>query len=77
MKPPAWLWPGPSGPAVATVFQRLLALVFLVAWLSLGWQVRVLIGPRGLIPLEAVLDAHAELPWFALLRWPATGGWWG
>ena len=44
-------WPGPwpfgSGPAVATLFGRGLALVSLVAWLSLGAQVQVLIGqPR-------------------------------
>jgi lipase maturation factor 1 len=76
VKPPGWLWPGPSGPAVATVFQRLLAIVFLIAWISLGSQVRLLIGPRGLMPLESLLDGLAaqDLPWFAfpsLLRWPA------
>lgn len=76
---PAWLWPGPSGPAVATLFQRLLALIFLVAWISLGTQVRLLIGPRGLMPLESLLDALSSenVPWYAfpsLLRWPALAG---
>jgi hypothetical protein len=81
VKPPAWLWPGSSGPAVATVFQRIFAFISLCAWISLGSQVRVLIGPRGLMPLESLLDvlASERLPWFAfptLLRWPAlaTGG---
>ena len=41
----------PSGPAVAGLFHRLLALVLLDAWLSLGSQVRLLIGARGLLPL--------------------------
>jgi hypothetical protein len=64
---------------VATVFQRLLAVIFLVAWISLGSQVRLLIGPRGLLPLDSLLDALASehLPWFAfptLLRWPALAG---
>jgi hypothetical protein len=79
VKAPAWLWPGSSGPAVATLFQRLLALVFLTAWISLGVQVRVLIGPRGLMPLESLLDALSSerLRWFAfptLLRWQALAG---
>jgi hypothetical protein len=75
VKAPAWLWPGSTGPAVATLFQRLLAFIFLVAWVSLGSQVRVLVGPRGLLPLEATLDAlgSERLRWFdfpTLLRWP-------
>ena len=40
-----------SGPAVARLFQRLLAATFLVAWLSLGSQVHLLIGSRGLLPV--------------------------
>ena len=39
-----------SGPAVARLFHRLLAVVFLDAWLSLGVQVHTLIGSRGLLP---------------------------
>jgi len=57
-----------SGPAVASLFHRLLALVLLDAWLSLGSQVRLLIGARGLLPFadfveaaraEGVLSFHA------------------
>jgi hypothetical protein len=68
------VWPGASGPAVALVFQRALALIFLVAWLSLASQVRVLIGPRGLMPLDAFLDGAGSLPLLgypSLLRWHA------
>jgi hypothetical protein len=70
-------WPGASGPAVALVFQRTLALIFLVAWLSLAWQIRVLIGPRGLTPLDAFLESAGPLPLLgypSLLRWPALAG---
>ena len=45
-----------SGPAVATLFHRLLALVFLDAWLSLSVQLRVLIGARGLLPIASFLE---------------------
>jgi hypothetical protein len=72
VKVPAALWPGPSGPAIAALFQRLLALVFLIAWLSLAVQIRLLIGARGLMPLGSFLDSAGPLPWFAypsLLRW--------
>jgi lipase maturation factor 1 len=44
-----------SGPAVAQLFHRLLALIFLDAWLSLGVQVHVLIGARGLMPIAKFL----------------------
>lgn len=46
-----------SGPVVARAFHRVLAGIFCVAWLSLGWQVEVLIGSRGLLPAAAYLDA--------------------
>jgi hypothetical protein len=46
-----------SGPAVARLFQRLLALAFLTAWVSLGREVDLLIGRRGLEPLEPFLEA--------------------
>jgi hypothetical protein len=78
VKLPASVWPGPSGPAVAAVFQRVLALVFLVAWLSLGAQIRMLIGARGLMPLESFLDLLSPDRPFgsypSLLRWPALAG---
>ena len=37
-------WPLGGGPAVARLFHRVLALVLLCAWLSLGSQVEVLVG---------------------------------
>lgn len=53
-----------TGPAVATLFHRLLALVFLDAWLSLGAQVHVLIGTRGLMPIADFLArARHTLSW--------------
>lgn len=45
-----------SGAIVATTFHRLLALIFLLAWLSLLWQIDVLIGSRGMMPLADFLD---------------------
>ena len=48
-----------SGPVVARLFDRLLAAVFLVAWLSLGAQIDVLAGARGLLPAA---------PWAASVR---------
>jgi hypothetical protein len=55
----AWLRPG-SGPAVASLFHRLFALISLAAWWSLGRQVRVLLGSRGLLPVGDFMDAvHA------------------
>ncbi len=56
---PAWWrrWRPGSGPAVARLFHRLLALISLAAWWSLGVQVRVLIGRRGLLPAAEFMDA--------------------
>jgi hypothetical protein len=73
----AGLWPGGSGPAVALTFQRLLALIFLIAWISLAAQIRLLIGPRGLLPLGSFLESAGPLPilgYPSLLRWPALAG---
>jgi hypothetical protein len=50
-------WAFGSGPAVGALFGRLYALVALVAWLSLGVQVRVLIGSHGLMPLTDFMAA--------------------
>jgi len=50
-------WRPGSGPVVASLFHRLLALVFLGAWLSLGVQVRLLIGARGLMPFRDFVEA--------------------
>jgi hypothetical protein len=48
-----------SGRAVARLFDRLLSAIFLVAWLSLGAQIDVLAGARGLLPAA---------PWVAAVR---------
>ncbi len=53
-------WRGRSGPSVARLFHRLLALVLLVAWLSMASQVKVLIGSRGLLPLAPFLEVAKE-----------------
>ena len=50
-----------SGAAVARLYHRLLAIIFLVAWASLGVQVDVLIGSHGLLPVAPFLaSAHAQ-----------------
>jgi len=46
-----------SGPAVARLYHRLLAAIFLIAWASLGVQLDVLIGGRGLLPAAPFLAA--------------------
>ncbi len=43
----AW-WRGASGPTNARLYHMCLAACALVAWLSLGSQVQLLIGSRGL-----------------------------
>jgi hypothetical protein len=64
-------WPSPpwtfgSGSAVAALFGMLFALVSLVAWLSLGVQVRRLIGSHGLLPLADFIEAAREA---GVARW--------
>ncbi len=46
-----------SGPRIARLFHSLLALVLLDAWISLGSQVQLLIGSRGLLPLAPLVDS--------------------
>lgn len=46
-----------SGPAVARLFHRLLAIISLIAWASLGAQIDVLAGSRGLLPAGPYVDA--------------------
>jgi hypothetical protein len=60
---------------VATVFARGLALVSLIAWLSLGVQVQVLIGSRGLLPVADFIEAARGQPGVSLLDLP-TLAWW-
>lgn len=51
-----------SGPVVARWFHRLLALTFFVAFVSLGVQVMVLIGHRGLLPIEPLIERLRHQP---------------
>jgi hypothetical protein len=65
-----------SGPAVARLFHRLLALVFLDAWISLGRQVHLLIGAHGLMPIHQYLArARFQLSFtdFPTLFWLGVG----
>lgn len=49
-----------TGPRAVRLFQCLLSLVFLDAWLSLASQVDVLIGHRGLLPIEPLVERLTE-----------------
>jgi hypothetical protein len=60
-------WGGASGCLVARLFHRLLAAIFLMAWISLATQIRLLVGSRGLLPLADFVDAaraEGALSWF-------------
>ncbi len=55
-------WPrSGSGPAIARLFHGLLGACGLLAWLSLGVQVRLLIGSDGLLPVAPLVDSLAEV----------------
>ncbi len=60
-----------SGPRIARLFHSLLALVLLDAWFSLGSQVQLLIGSRGLLPLAPLIDALQERGAGVWLRFPS------
>jgi len=68
-------WSFGSGAAVATVFARGLALVSLIAWVSLGVQVQVLIGSRGLLPAADFIEGARAQPGVSLSDLP-TLAWW-
>src|SRR3954467_14085700 len=68
-------WSFGSGPAVAAVFGQGLAVVSLIAWLSLGAQVQVLIGSRGLLPAADFIEAARGQSGVSLLDLP-TLAWW-
>lgn len=48
-----------AGPEVARLFQKLFAVVLGLAWWSLGRQVLVLVGERGLVPAGKTLERAA------------------
>ena len=50
-------WTFGSGASVGALASRLLALMALAAWVSLGSQVRLLLGSRGLLPVGELMDA--------------------
>ncbi len=50
---------GGSGPRTARIFHSLLALCALDAWLSLGSQIQLLIGSRGLLPIAPLVTSLA------------------
>jgi hypothetical protein len=56
---------------VARVFHRLLAAIFLIAWISLATQVELLIGSHGLLPLRELV---AHPPGDGLI---VAGAWFG
>jgi hypothetical protein len=45
-----------SGPRIARLYHSLLAFVLLDAWISLGSQIQLLVGSRGLLPLASFVD---------------------
>jgi len=57
---------------VARTFQGLLALCFLVAFLSLGSQVVVLLGQDGLFPIAPVIEQNAESPLVGWWEYPTV-----
>jgi hypothetical protein len=65
---------------VARLFQRWLGVVFIVAWASLGVQLDVLVGSRGLLPAKELFEAlkdHPDVTFFdapTLFRWGASDG---
>jgi hypothetical protein len=65
-----------AGPDVFRLFHRLLALSFLLAFWSLGRQVDVLIGARGLLPVVEFMDVLHLRPNAGFLQFP-TFFWWG
>ncbi len=72
-----------AGPDVSRLFHRLLALNFLIAFWSLGSQIDVLIGPRGLLPVAEFVEVvrlrpdtgFAQFPTFFL--WGPNEAWIG
>ena len=76
MKAVGWpWWTFDSGAAVGALFARGFALISLCAWLSLGAQVQVLIGSRGLLPLGEFMRAVQAEPGVSIFQLP-TIFWW-
>ena len=74
--PSSWpLWRFGSGPVVGALYGRALALLSLVAWWSLGRQVQLLIGSRGLLPAANFIDSVRAQPELSVRDVP-TLLWW-
>jgi lipase maturation factor 1 len=54
------MWTPGSGADVAALYGTALAAISLVAWISLGVQVRQLVGGRGLLPVATFVAAARE-----------------
>ncbi|HEY5447709.1 MAG TPA: hypothetical protein VIQ54_03125, partial [Polyangia bacterium] len=57
------------------MFAQGLAIVSLIAWVSLGVQVQVLIGSRGLLPVADLIETARSMPEGTLANLP-TLAWW-
>jgi hypothetical protein len=68
-------WGQGSGARAGDLYRRLLALIFLVAWISLGCQVRLLIGARGLMPIGDFVEAIRARGHVSFIDFP-TVLWW-
>ncbi len=68
-------WGAGSGARAGNLYGRLLALIFLVAWISLGCQVRLLIGSRGLMPIADFIEAIRARGDVSFIDFP-TVLWW-
>jgi lipase maturation factor/vitamin K-dependent gamma-carboxylase-like protein len=76
MKAMRWpRWSFGSGAAVGALFSRVFALVSLGAWLSLGTQIQLLVGSRGLLPYDELMRAVRGQPGISFLDLP-TVFWW-
>jgi lipase maturation factor 1 len=62
---------GGSGPRIAGLFHRMLAVIYLIAWVSLGSQVRLLVGKRGLLPLVDFVEAARGEGSLSVLTFPS------
>jgi uncharacterized membrane protein YphA (DoxX/SURF4 family) len=60
-----------SGPLAARVFDRMLAVLFLIAFASLGVQLHTLVGSRGLLPLAPLVERLWSEPSFRVLDFPS------
>jgi predicted DCC family thiol-disulfide oxidoreductase YuxK len=81
----SFLWGASVEPPTYTltrrIFLRMLGVIYLIAFLSLGVQIRGLVGQKGILPIAQQLDAigayyeHRQEPAQAYWRFP-TLAWW-